>query len=61
MLKKEFVEKMKNDEELQELREKVYSITGRLSDISFCIGKYTLDEWKEQLREIIRKHESANQ
>ena len=38
MLKKEFVDMMRNDEELQELRRKVYSITGQLKDISFCIG-----------------------
>ncbi len=46
MLKKEFLEDMKSDAELQRLRKKVYSITGNLSDISFCVGKYTLEEWK---------------
>ena len=34
MLKKEFVDMMRNDEELQELRRKVYSITGQLKDLS---------------------------
>lgn len=58
MLKKEFVEIMKNDKELQELRKKVYAITGKMVDISFCIGKYTLEEWKEQLRVIVKKHKN---
>ncbi|MBO5070798.1 MAG: hypothetical protein J6C37_10640 [Roseburia sp.] len=62
MLKKEFIEMMKNDEELQELKKQVYAITGNLADISFRIGaKYTYEEWKEQLREIVRKHEATSQ
>lgn len=62
MLKKEFVEMMKNDEELHELRQKVLAITGKRKDIAFCIGaNYTYEEWKEQLREIIRKHEATSQ
>lgn len=62
MLSKEFAEKMRNDQELQKLRRKVYSITGQLKDISFCIGgKYILEEWKEQLREIVQEHEAASQ
>ena len=62
MLKKEFVDMMRNDEELQELRRKVYSITGQLKDISFCIGpKYTYEEWKEQLRKIVEEHETTSQ
>lgn len=57
MLKKEFVEMMKNDEELQELRRKVYAITGQLKDISFHIGaNYTYEEWKEQLRKFVEEH-----
>ena len=53
---------MRNDEELQELRRKVYSITGQLKDISFCIGaKYTYEEWKEQLRKIVEEHETTSQ
>ena len=60
MLKKEFVDMMKNDEELQELIRKVYAITGQLKDISFRIGaNYTYEEWKEQLRRIIKEHEGA--
>ena len=55
------MEKMQKDEELQELRRKVFSITGKRKDIAFCAGKYTLEEWKEQLREIIRAHEAADQ
>ena len=60
MLKKEFVEMMKNDKELQELRQKVYAITGRRRDIAFCIGaNYTYEEWKEQLRQIIRENDTT--
>lgn len=60
MLKKEFVDMMRNDEELQELRRKVYSITGQLKDISFRIGaNYTYEEWKEQLRRIVEEHEKS--
>ena len=62
MLKKEFVEMMKNDTELQELRCKVLAITGKRKDIAFCIGaNYTYEEWKEQLREIVRQHEATSQ
>lgn len=61
MLKKEFVEMMKNDEELQELRRKVYAITGQLKDISFRIGaNYTYEEWKNQLRKIVEEHETTS-
>lgn len=60
MLKKEFADMMKNDEELQELRRKVYLITGQLKDISFCIGaNYTYEEWKERLRKIVAEHEES--
>lgn len=56
MVNKELAEKMRSDEELQELRRQVYKITGRLEDVSFCLGgQYTPDEWKEHLREIVRK------
>lgn len=61
MLKKEFIEMMKNDEELQQLRRQVYETTGKLADVSYPIGKYTLEEWKEQLRGVLKKHESTNQ
>lgn len=62
MLKKEFVEMMKNDKELQELRRRVYAITGQLKDISFRIGaNYTYEEWKEQLRKIIENHDTTSQ
>lgn len=57
MLSKEFLEMMKNDKELEELRKRVYAITGRLEDISFRVGaNYTYEEWKEQLRKIISEH-----
>jgi len=61
MLKKEFIDKMRNDEELQELRKKVFAITGKRKDIAFCAGKYTMEEWKNHLREIIRNNETTSQ
>lgn len=61
MLKREFLERMKADEELQELRKKVFAITGNRKDITFFYGKITLEEWKEQLREIVRQHEATSQ
>ena len=39
MFKKEFVEKMKNDEELQELRRKVLSFSEKMGDAAYIIGK----------------------
>ena len=62
MLKKEFVDMMKDDEELQELRRKVYSITGQLEDISVRIGaNYNYEEWKEKLRKIVKEHDTTSQ
>lgn len=62
MLKKEFIEQMKNDSELYELRRKVYAITGNHEDIVFHIGaRYTYEEWKEQLRQIVKNHEATSQ
>ena len=62
MIKREFVGMMKDDEELQELRRKVYSITGQLQDISFRIGaNYTYEEWKEKLRKIVKEHDTTSQ
>lgn len=62
MLSDEFIDMMKNDAELQQLRRQVYANTGQLKDISFCSGaSYTYDEWKEQLRKIVKNHEAANQ
>lgn len=61
MLSKEFAERMRKDEELQELRREVYAITGRLKDISFRIGaNYTYEEWKEQLRKIVEEHDTTS-
>lgn len=59
-MNEEFKNRMRNDEELQALRKQVYAITGQLKDISFCLGgKNTLEEWKEQLRNIIEEHDKA--
>lgn len=59
MLKRGFLERMQKDEELQELRRKVYAITGKREDIAFCAGRYTLEEWKEQLRQIVKEHNTT--
>lgn len=60
MLKKEFIEMMKNDEELHELKRQVLAITGNRKDVVFLIGaNYTYEEWKEQLRKIVEEHERA--
>lgn len=62
MLKKEFVEMMKNDKELQELRKRVIELTGDRKNAMFIIGaNYTYEEWKEQLRKIIKEHETTSQ
>ena len=51
MFKKEFVEKMKNDEELQELRRKVLSFSEKMGDTSsekikaMRIIKNVCEEW----------------
>lgn len=57
MLKREFLEIMENDEELQQLRKQVYDITGNLGDICFRAGRITLEQWKEQLRQTIKEHD----
>ena len=62
MLSEELKNRMRNDAELQELRRQVYAITGQLKDISFCIGgKHTLEEWKEQLKKIVKEHDTTSQ
>ena len=62
MLKKEFIEMMKNDEELHELKRKVIAITGDRKDVVFRIGaRYTYEEWKEQLRKIVEDHDTTSQ
>ena len=62
MLKKEFIEMMKQDEELKELKKKVIEITGKRESVVFHIGaNYTYEEWKEQLRKIVRKHDTISQ
>ncbi len=49
---------MKNDPELHELRRKVIELTGSREAAVFRIGaSYTYEEWKEQLRKIIREYE----
>lgn len=60
MLKKEFIEIMKTDQELQQLMQQVYAITGQLKDISFKVGtNQTYEEWKEQLRQIVRENDTT--
>ena len=60
MVSEEFKKKVEEDKELQELRRQVYSITGQLDDICFKVGgSYTLEEWKEHLREIVENQEET--
>lgn len=62
MLKKEFIEMMKNDKELQKLKQQVLAITGNRRDIVFHIGaNYTYEEWKESLRKIVKEHDTTSQ
>lgn len=62
MLKKEFIEMMKNDKELQELKRQVIAITGSRKDVVFHIGaNYTYEEWKEQLRRIVNNRDTTSQ
>lgn len=61
MFKKEFLDRMRSDEELQDLRKKVYAITGKRDDICFHVGgKYTLEEWKEHLKQLVEEHETTS-
>ncbi|OUQ12938.1 hypothetical protein B5E84_18295 [Lachnoclostridium sp. An14] len=58
MLKPEFIEMMRNDKELQELKRRVIELTGSREPTVFRIGaNYTYEDWKEQLRRIIKDHE----
>lgn len=62
MLKKEFIEMMKNDEDLKELKRQVIAITGSRKNVVFHIGaNYTYEEWKEQLRKIVDEHDTTKQ
>ena len=61
MLKREFLEEMKNDKELQDLRKKVFAITGNRKDIIYFYGRITPEEWKEQLRQNVKEHEATSQ
>ena len=61
MLKKEFIDMMKNDDELHELKRKVIAITGSRASVVFKIGaNYTYEEWKYQLRKIVEEHETTS-
>ena len=60
MFKKEFIEKMKNDEELQELRKKVLSFSEKMGDAAYIIGKdKSYEENKERLKKMIKEHDEA--
>ena len=60
MLKKEFIEKMKNDEELQELRKKVLSFSEKMGDAAYIIGKdKSYEDYKERLKKMIKEHDEA--
>ncbi len=61
MLKKEFVEKMKNDKELHELREKVL-LFGTRADAAYILGKdRSYEDYKDRLQKMIREHEATSQ
>lgn len=61
MLCKAFIERMKNDKELNELQDKIYAITGRGADIAYDLGTCPgFEEWKEELREKLRKLEGQH-
>ena len=52
---------MKNDKELNELQDKIYAITGRGADIAYDLGTCPgFEEWKEELREKLRKLEGQH-
>lgn len=59
MLKREFLEQMQKDEELQMLRKKVFDITGQRKDIVYIAGRYSIEEFKERLRDIIKEHDTT--
>lgn len=59
MLKRDFLVQMQKDEELQMLRKKVFEITGQRKDIVYIAGRYSIEEFKERLREIIKKHDTT--
>ena len=59
MLKREFLEQMQKDEELQMLRKRVLEITGKRKDIVYIAGKYSIEEFKMQLSEIIKEHDAT--
>jgi len=61
MLSKELIERMKNDKELEELRKRVFEITGNRKDITFILGKYSYEDWKANMKRIIKEYESADQ
>ena len=59
MLKKSFLKQLQNDEELQMLRKKVFEITGQRKDIVYIAGKYSIEEFKERLREIVKNNDTT--
>ena len=59
MFKKEFVEKMKNDEELHR---KVLSFSEKMGDAAYIIGKdKSYEDYKERLRRMVKEHEATGQ
>ena len=61
MLKKEFIEKMKNDVELQELRKKVLSFSEKMGDAAYIIGKdKSYEDYKERLRKMVKEQEATS-
>lgn len=50
---------LKNDSEIQELKEKCHEITGKWIPIHYdCFG--TIEEYKEYMRNIIKEYEKGD-
>ena len=62
MFKKECIEKMKHDAELQELQKKVLSFSEKMGDAAYLIGKdKSYEDYKERLRKMVKEHEATSQ
>lgn len=61
MVSEKLAERIKNDEEAQELRRRVIEITGRMGDASFVLGKDTFESWKERLKKIVEENEASTE
>ncbi len=59
MLNDRFIQMIKTDKELNELRKKIYAITGREVDISYSLTRMpSIETWKKELRENLKELEA---